>query len=63
MKPIHLISTISLTLLLLSCGDKEDDYDATGSFEATEVIVSAEANGRILSLNVQEGAQLTEGEM
>src|SRR5690606_11908777 len=46
-----------------SCGESNGDYDATGSFEATEVIVSAEANGRILSLNVQEGAQLTEGEM
>ncbi len=63
MKPIHLISTIPLMLLLLSCGESNGDYDATGSFEATEVIVSAEANGRILSLNVQEGAQLTEGEM
>ena len=50
-------------LLMLSCGKGNGDYDATGSFEATEVIVSAEANGRILSLNVLEGAQLTAGEM
>jgi len=63
MKPIHLISTIPFMLLMLSCGKGNGDYDATGSFEATEVIVSAEANGRILSLNVLEGAQLTAGEM
>jgi HlyD family secretion protein len=63
MKPIRLLTTLSCILLLPSCGESNGDYDATGSFEATEVIVSAEANGRILSLNVQEGAQLTEGEM
>lgn len=44
-------------VLLSSCKDKKD-YDATGTFEATEVIVSAEATGKILSFDVEEGSLL-----
>ena len=43
-----------LSLLTVGCGDR-DDFDATGTFEATEVTVSAEANGRILCFDVEEG--------
>ncbi|MEA4905337.1 MAG: efflux RND transporter periplasmic adaptor subunit, partial [Petrimonas sp.] len=38
------------------------DYDATGSFEATEIIVSSQANGRILELGLNEGDQLEQGQ-
>ena len=35
---------LAATLLgLSSCGNKRGDYDASGTFEATEVIVSSEA--------------------
>lgn len=51
-----------MPLFIYSCTDGDGDYDATGSFEATEVIVSAQANGRILALNVDEGDQLRAGE-
>ena len=38
---------LAATLLgLSSCGNKRGDYDASGTFEATEVIVSSEANGK-----------------
>lgn len=43
-----------LSLLAVGCGSR-DDFDATGTFEATEVTVSAEANGRILCFDVEEG--------
>lgn len=43
-----------LSLLAVGCGNR-DDFDATGTFEATEVAVSAEANGRILCFDVEEG--------
>ena len=43
-----------LSLLVVGCGNR-DDFDATGTFEATEVTVSAEANGRILCFDVEEG--------
>lgn len=41
-------------LLALSCGNGAD-YDAQGTFEATEVVVSAEATGRILFFDAVEG--------
>jgi len=52
-----------LTLLLLSlisfaCGNGSGKYDATGTFESEEVIVSSEAVGRLVKFDVEEGAQL-----
>jgi HlyD family secretion protein len=51
--------TIFRSLLLLSllaaCNKKGNQFDATGTFEATEVIVSSELSGKILSLTVNEG--------
>jgi len=52
-----------LSSLLISCGKSKDDYDASGTFEATEVIVSAEATGRILSFDIEEGQILTSNEL
>lgn len=45
---------IAITLLMVSCGEKSE-FDAQGTFEATEVTVSSEANGRIISFNIEEG--------
>lgn len=53
---IFLISTVAL--LLFSCNGKESNYDATGSFEATEIIVSSQANGKILEFPISEGQQV-----
>lgn len=47
-------------LLTVACGH-DGDFDATGTFEATEVVVSAEAAGRILSFDAEEGDLLTAG--
>lgn len=49
-------------LLMSACGNRLPDYDATGIFEATEVIVSVEASGKILQLKVEEGTKLKVGE-
>ena len=38
------------------------DYDASGNFEADEVIVSAQQNGVLLAYDVEEGAQLKTGD-
>lgn len=48
-------------LLLAGCQNKTDKADAYGNFESTEVIVSAETNGRILQLDPTEGTQLEKG--
>ncbi len=53
---------ISLCLALCACGHSKKNYDATGVFEATEVTVSAEQSGRILSLAITEGDSLTMGQ-
>jgi len=52
---------ISTALLLNACSS-EKDYDASGNFEADEVIVSARQNGVLLSYTVEEGALLQAGD-
>ena len=49
----RLIYIISI-LCLVSCS-KKTNYDAQGSFEATEIIVSSEATGKILNFDITEG--------
>lgn len=50
-----------LALSLASCGSKEKEFDATGTFEATEVTVSAEQNGTLLSFDINEGDKVSVG--
>ena len=45
---------IAAVVLAASCGT-EAEFDAQGTFEATEVVVSSEATGRILNFEVEEG--------
>lgn len=61
MKTIKNIVYASIMLLLTACGKGNGDYDASGVFETTEVIVSAEANGKIMQLNFIEGQQVEQG--
>ena len=61
MKTIKSIVYVSIILLLTACGKGNGDYDASGVFEPTEVIVSAEANGKIMQLNFIEGQQVEQG--
>ncbi|HWK59178.1 MAG TPA: HlyD family efflux transporter periplasmic adaptor subunit [Parapedobacter sp.] len=53
---------ILAALLSASCADKQQTYDASGTFEAVETIISAEANGVIRALNVEEGQLLHAGQ-
>lgn len=53
-----IIAYVFILALLVSCRSKQNEFDASGSFEADEVIVSSLANGRILSLNLDEGTLL-----
>lgn len=63
MKSITRKLTLFLSLLFLSCGNNENEFDATGTFEAVETIISADANGPIREFNVEEGQILKEGEI
>ena len=55
MRTIKAVSILIISFLFVACGNKKGDYDASGIFETTEVIVSSEANGKILELNLEEG--------
>ncbi len=62
MNRLSVMVTVLAAFGLASCGDKGKDYDATGTFEATEVTVSAEENGTLLQLDVDEGDRIGQGE-
>ncbi|NUM79379.1 HlyD family efflux transporter periplasmic adaptor subunit [bacterium] len=47
--------------LLAGCSGNNHKSDAYGNFEATEIIVSAEASGKLLAFNVEEGLTLEAG--
>ena len=51
-----------IPFFVLSCGE-EKTFDAQGTFDATEIVVSSEATGRILNFEVEEGASVSAGEM
>ena len=49
------IITLLLLTSLISCNKNNDKADGYGNFEATEVTISAEANGKIEYLKLEEG--------
>lgn len=51
-----------MALLLTACGNKTKEYDATGTFEATETTVFAEQSGALLIFGVSEGDKLVQGQ-
>src|SRR3712207_8466165 len=55
------ITLLAMLLLLAGCGRGEKEFDATGTFEATEVTVSAEQTGRLLRFTAEEGHKVEAG--
>ena len=49
--------------LLTACSNNDHNSDAYGNFEATEVEVAAEVNGKLMEFNVEEGQTLQKGEI
>jgi len=62
MKKVALPLAILLTVLL-SCNQTQNQYDASGTFEAVETIVSAQASGAIKQLDLEEGQSLKVGQV
>lgn len=60
MQPRYVI--FAALALLAGCNGENDRADAWGTFEATEVVVSAETSGRILKFDIREGENLAEGD-
>lgn len=63
MKTHFLIYFLILGTAFSACQKNASKADAYGNFEADEIIVSAEANGRIIRFNVEEGQSLHDGEI
>ena len=53
MKKVMILA--SMALMMAACGNKEKEYDATGTFEATETTVFAEQSGTLLYFEINEG--------
>ncbi len=56
-----IILSVMAAVSLAACKNNEKEFDASGTFETTEVIVSSELNGKILSLNINEGDTVSSG--
>lgn len=48
---------------MTACENANPEYDATGVFETTEVIVSAQGNGEIMQLTIEEGSEVSPNEL
>lgn len=47
---------------MVACSKGGMEHDAMGTFEATEIIVSAEQTGKLMYFDAEEGVKLTKGE-
>lgn len=59
MKKLFIVTIAFLT----GCTGKNNQYDASGTFEAVETIISAEATGVIKSFSIDEGQELKAGQV
>ncbi|MDR3297601.1 MAG: HlyD family efflux transporter periplasmic adaptor subunit [Prevotellaceae bacterium] len=55
MKTKNIFILIASAALASACGGNGNKFDASGMFEATEILVSAKGNGEIMRFDVHEG--------
>ncbi|MBS1731303.1 MAG: HlyD family efflux transporter periplasmic adaptor subunit [Bacteroidetes bacterium] len=64
---MYKIKTIALAVgivtMFTACTDNKVSFDASGSFEAEETIISSEATGKIKRLDIEEGQTLEAGQV
>jgi len=53
----------TISAFLISCSGTKDEFDATGTFESVETIISAEVAGRLDSFAVEEGQTVAAGQL
>ncbi len=54
---------ILIALFAAACNRHEEKADAYGNFEATEIIISAETNGKITNLSIEEGDDVRQNQL
>jgi HlyD family secretion protein len=57
------VSLLFVLIQLIACNSSNNQFDAQGSFEADEILVSPEVNGRIEALTIKEGDSLSAGQV
>jgi HlyD family secretion protein len=62
MNKLIIFHLLCFIIFLQACHSKKEDFDASGSFEADEVVVSAQLSGQLNTFNVSEGDTLKKGE-
>lgn len=63
MRRINLMTYIAaMAATLVACGNNDVDYDASGVFETTEVIVSAKGTGELVTFSADEGQNVEQGQ-
>ncbi len=60
---INRVSVLIIIATLFGCKNNGVNPDASGRFEATEIIVSSEATGRIIDFDAIEGMNISKGEV
>ena len=55
-----MIQLAGIVLMMTACGNSEQTYDATGTFEATETTVFAEQSGALLTFAINEGDEVAQ---
>lgn len=59
----HLLIIIGIAALFASCSSNKNESDAFGTFEATEITVSSEVDGRLLDFDIEEGKEIEVGQI
>lgn len=59
----NIIFTMTILIWATSCSIKNNKSDAYGNFEATEIMVSAQGNGELYQLDLEEGDCLAAGKI
>jgi len=62
MSKTSIIPILGFAISLSACLDNSDIADAYGNFEATEILISSEANGKLLEFNLVEGDEFEAGQ-
>lgn len=60
---IAIIAFIGISSFGIACQQTATQYDASGYFEADEIMVSAETSGKLMTFNVVEGANLSKNQV
>lgn len=61
MKTISYLILAAGAFLITACGKTKDSPDGNGTFEATEIIVSSEATGKLMKFDIEEGQVIEAG--